>query len=498
MAAAVILRLAHPSPHFIFHFACCPPPPTCRCPDLTTRSPLKSVPTILPFPFPYPLLLLPRALLLLESGQATAAQGRVEQYMAAVMGLVNEVQPAEGVDDLVAPGPANHPGHCQQQQQHHCGPSAESPATSPDMDSGILNGDVAVLRNEVGAAAATLRDRAALARLYSQDVLCLGLGRPLEALRWLQPHTAAQSQPHQHHNQQREWRVQLHPSGSQADQAAKPSCGNVLEVVNARELVGGCEETLQRLREELRQLAAISGLALPQGVGDVAAAEGRIDSNGGVGIGNGIARSNGISGAQVVADAAGGVVAASIKPYSHAALPGTSNGAVSAFAASVAAGGGVGCGSDVVNGARKRSASAHHLPGTYVPFPTTLAFMRTILVTVRALVRRLVKSGGLQITRAQTWLLCKAAVVAVRLSELSRGNRSATAARSPWSASLSWVAAAVALAAVVLVAAQAEAPYLRINLERHWKLLMRVLREALQMGLALHPSPVATVGRATH
>ncbi|EFJ48208.1 hypothetical protein VOLCADRAFT_91340 [Volvox carteri f. nagariensis] len=505
-----------------------------------------------------------RALLLLESGQAAAARLRVEQYMATLMTLMRHKCISSGVERqhrdqdpnpdqdprrggyqtvnstsattaMEAPLPPPTPTHS------HGGAddaAAAPPSASPPVDGSGTRDAAAESAGgdaDVGAAAASLQDRAALARLYTQDVLCLGLGRPLEALQWLQQPRAQTgahntclpaeqpSQHHHHHQQQwqRQFSVGKEPSGcthplqgrskaaavAATEAAAAAGTGTAeagsAEEVNAVELLGGCEDTLQQLRDELKRLIAISGLTPPEGLPDegTAAAAAATTAGGG-----------GRGSSEASTDSASAAGATGL------AMTNSSSGTTRKCSSDTTVKGGVDGnsgrlgrsardGTEVVQGCRPSLASQLLMgiragPSSGATASATaaraLSFLRTLAAAMQEIIRRLIIGTGVQLTRAQSWIVCKAAAVAAHLRVKNSSNSRSTGGNSLWCSgsvsSLGRVAVAMAMAAVVLVAAQAEAPYVRTNVERQLGRLTRMVGEAVRMGLSLHPSPVATAG----
>ncbi|GFR42999.1 hypothetical protein Agub_g3998, partial [Astrephomene gubernaculifera] len=195
-------------------------------------------------------------LLLLESQQASAARRRVESYMAELVAqLRQQQQPQEhlsagcaaaaAASDLQAtsPGAAEAGGDNQERSMQSeasatSRAAAEAAAASP-------------------APAVSLQDRAALARLYSQDVLTQGLRLPEEALRWLQPqsHRACGEASHT-----RPTATAL--AAKTGTGAAAPQGTGTVGVVDAVELLGG-EAAVAGLRSELEELLTAAGFKVP-------------------------------------------------------------------------------------------------------------------------------------------------------------------------------------------------------------------------------------------
>ncbi|GIL66623.1 hypothetical protein Vafri_20108 [Volvox africanus] len=384
-----------------------------------------------------------RVLLLLESGQASTARRRVEQYMSTVMALISkqgrEAPSHSAIDDAaVTTGP--HPGvdGCERQRQAPtvAGTVAES------------TGDKS-WRGVVGAATATLPDRAALARLYSQDVLCLGLGLPQEALHWLQPRLDATLLP-----PQQLCSGKVDESARLGSNVGMPVIAAAAGVVGASELLGRCEDTLQRLRDELNQLIIISGMTPPQSLPDATAA---------------VVTGNRLSIDAPTVTAASGAVRG-VRTASQA----SHHGADGKISASVP---------------QRLQNNRHLMIGQVQSGHAPFLLLRTLLASIHAVARRLVLGASLHLTRAQTWLICKVAAAAARLRDMPACRHAAAA--GPWGMSIKRVAAMATLAVVILLALQAEAPHVRTNMVRQVGWIAGMVQEALRMGFALHPSPVA-------
>ncbi|PNH05392.1 putative phospholipid-transporting ATPase 8 [Tetrabaena socialis] len=412
-------------------------------------------------------------LLLLESGQAVAARQRVERYMALLVAAAPRKQPPQqppleelrppqppleelrprkaGVDGAVdaacAAAPAglhldaqrrrmpdqrSRQSDPQQQQQPKQQQEQQQPQQERAHAAEGEGGDA------LGGSRATWQDRAALARLYSQDVLVLGLGLPGEALRWLGAGPAQQQQQQTQQQQQQQGAA----------------------VVTADDLLAGCsEDTVAGLRLELQQQLEAAGLG------------------GGPEAGGGLASA---------APARGDVRS-------------LASAAATAGAATGAAGRPAGCPARAESLGSGRHTPPPHTPAPSVPRPGTppvrrpgvAAVLRAWLAALRAALRRLASAAAARLTAAQAWSLCAAAAALSRL----RASAAALApglAPSGSGAHYARHAAALAVVAGLLVlAAQAEAPHLRAALKGRVVALAGMVGEALRMGLALHPSPVA-------
>ncbi|GIM15007.1 hypothetical protein Vretimale_17887 [Volvox reticuliferus] len=403
-----------------------------------------------------------RALLLLESGQAATARRRVEQYMSTVMAHIQE-QGCEAashcaIDDAAAAAvPQSRGDGCESWRQApiKAGTAAESAAKK----SWHGMADPVAL---VGVATATLPDRMALARLYSQDVLCLGLGLPLEALYWLQSILDTTGSQQQHL-----CCGKVNESAQLGSNVGIPAVAATAGVVDANELLGRCPETLQRLRDELNQLIAISGMA-PLGLPDFTAAT--------------------ITGNRLSIDALAMVAVPGAVPGDRAASQIPHRGADGKVSA------GDSRGAPTVPRRLQNNGTGHQQPivSQLESGHASFLLFRALLASLHAAVRRLALGASLQLTRAQTWLICKVTAVAARLRDMSACRHAAAA--GSWGRSIKRAAAMAGLAAVILLALQAEAPHVRTNMERQAGWIAGMVQDALRMGFALQPSPVAAGG----
>ncbi|KAG2499398.1 hypothetical protein HYH03_002972 [Edaphochlamys debaryana] len=396
------------------------------------------------------------ALLLLESGRAAEARARVERYMAAVVSLLEHQQQQRGIKGLILqPQPWNHHRRdqsCKAKQssgllhplQTDCPDDqhAEYGALHANSHIGDLELPCACHAYSIayasplspgagaGAGAATVHDRLALARLYSQDILCMGLESEGDALAWLEPGGASRR--------------------SLLKVAGEP--GQAGGVVTARSLLG-CEEAVSRLRKELESLLQAVGrwpMSPPPGR----------------------SRSSSLAGSPPSASAKQAPAAAVAAAVAAAAAAGQGP----AFPSATTAAAGSAPGAGAVGPARRAPRPLPHSAGAF-----WVAALRAFLTIAGRYLARLMRAARQGIGRGAAWTVCAVLSAASRLRQAS--------ARSP--AATRW-ALRLLLAVVVVVAARAEAHNVRSAVAAPLAAAAAAVREALGMGLAMNPSPVAT------
>lgn len=158
------------------------------------------------------------------------------------------------------------------------------------------------------------------------------------------------------------------------------------------------------------------------------------------------------------------------------------------------------------------SHPVHHGPGTHASTPAAtrgsfsaapqargsnvsssnpvLAALLAWLRAAHAALRALASAATRGLSTAQAWVVCRAAAAWVKVKE-AVGRLGTGGGVGGWSGQVERLATAAVLGSLLLAALRAEAPHVRVHVGSQAAWLWEAVKDALRMGTALHPSPVA-------
>ncbi len=119
-----------------------------------------------------------------------------------------------------------------------------------------------------------------------------------------------------------------------------------------------------------------------------------------------------------------------------------------------------------------------------------LAALLAWLPAVHAALRALASAVTRGLSTAQAWVVCRAAAAWVKVKE-AVGRLRTSRVGGGWPGQAERLATAAVLGMLLLAALRAEAPHVRVHVGSQAAWLWEAAKDALRMGTALHPSPVA-------